>query len=287
MKIKLSIAAFIISIFFVLVGCNDESASSTNETARIQLKLIDAPDDRYEEVNIEIIDIQYNNSEDEEGWISLNPENGYPIKTDLTELVAGNSLLLADEIIPSGPINQMRLVLSDNNTLLIEGNDQLIDLDTPSAQQSGLKLKLNTDLEGGFSYTFILDWDVNKSIVKAGNSGKYILKPVIRVNLEVNSGSISGIVQGEVLDDDIEGALPLKDVSVMVYTDSDIYVGETYTNENGKFLIQGLDEGKYILKIETLDYADYQSEQSIMVNVGEITDAGVIELMIPVVVTEN
>ena len=286
MKIKLSIVAFIISIFFVLEGCNDESGSTTNETARIQFKLIDAPDDRYEEVNIEIIDIQYNNSEDDEGWLSLNPENGYPIKVDLTELVAGNSLLLADEIIPSGPINQMRLVLSDNNTILIKGNDQLVALDTPSAEQSGLKLKLNTDLEGGFSYTFILDWDVNKSIVKAGNSGKYILKPVIRVNLEVNSGSISGIVKGEVLDDDVEGAVPLNDVSVMVYTDSDMYIGETYTNEIGEFLIQGLEEGKYILKIETPDYVDYQSEQPIMVNVGEISDSGVIELMIPIAIAE-
>lgn len=281
MKIKLSIIAFIISAFFVLEGCNDESGSANNETARIQFKLIDAPDERYEEVNIEIIDIQYNNSEDQEGWLSLNPENGYPIKVDLTELVAGNSLLLADEIIPSGPINQMRLVLSDNNTLLIKGNDQVINLDTPSAEQSGLKLKLDTDLKGGFSYTFILDWNVNKSIVKAGNSGKYILKPVIRVNLEVNSGSINGIVKGEVLEDEIDGAVPLNDVSVMVYTDSDIYIGETYTNANGEFLIQGLDMGKYILKIETLDYVDYQSEEPIMANVGEIADAGVIELMIP------
>ncbi len=281
MKIKLSIIAFIISAFFVLEGCNDESGSANNETARIQFKLIDAPDERYEEVNIEIIDIQYNNSEDQEGWLSLNPENGYPIKVDLTELVAGNSLLLADEIIPSGPINQMRLVLSDNNTLLIKGNDQVINLDTPSAEQSGLKLKLDTDLKGGFSYTFILDWNVNKSIVKAGNSGKYILKPVIRVNLEVNSGSINGIVKGEVLEDEIDGAVPLNDVSVMVYTDSDIYIGETYTNANGEFLIQGLDMGKYILKIETFDYVDYQSEEPIMANVGEIADAGVIELMIP------
>jgi hypothetical protein len=282
MKNKLSILALVISVFVTLLACNEEDGGTKNDTSRIQLKLIDAPDEKYEEVNIEIIDIQYNNTEDDQGWTSLEPEDAYPIKVDLTELVAGNDLLLADDVIPSGSINQIRLVLSENNTLLLEGSDDYIDLDTPSAQQSGLKLKLNTELEAGFSYTFILDWDVNKSIVKAGNSGKYNLKPVIRVNLDVNSGSISGIVVAEVLDDEIDGAVPLNKAGVMIYTENDDYVGTTFTNEMGEFLIQGLDQGNYIIKIETLDYIDYETEEPIMVTVGEITDVGIIELIVPV-----
>ena len=280
MKKKLSIIVVVISVFATLFGCNEGSGGTKDETSRIQLKLIDEPDEKYKEVNIEIIDIQYNNTEDDEGWTSLKPVDGYPIKVDLTELVAGNDLLLSDDIIPSGSINQIRLVLSDNNTLLLEGSEEPIDLDTPSAQQSGLKLKLNTELEGGFSYTFILDWDVSKSIVKAGNSGKYILKPVIRVNLEVNSGSISGIVVAEVLDDDIDGAVPQDKTEVFIFTENDEYVGSTFTNDKGEFLVQGLDEGNYILKIVTLNYADYESEEPIKVTIGEITDAGTIELQV-------
>ena len=280
MKKKLSVIVVVISVFATLFGCNEGGGDSKDDTSRIQLKLIDEPDEKYKEVNIEIIDIQYNNTEDDEGWISLKPVDGYPVKVDLTELVAGNELLLSDDIIPSGSENQIRLVLSDNNTLLLEGSDNPIDLDTPSAQQSGLKLKLNTDLEGGFSYTFILDWDVSKSIVKAGNSGKYILKPVIRVNLEVNSGSISGIVVAEVLDDEIDGAVPQDKTEVFIFTENDEYVGSTFTNDKGEFLVQGLDEGNYILKIVTLDYADYESEQLIKVTAGEITDAGTIELQV-------
>ncbi len=280
MKKKLSIIVVVISVFATLFGCDEGGGGTKDDTSRIQLKLIDEPDEKYKEVNIEIIDIQYNNTEDDEGWTSLKPEDGYPIKVDLTELVAGNDLLLSDDIIPSGLLNQIRLVLSDNNTLLLEGSDDPIDLDTPSAQQSGLKLKLNTALEGGFSYTFILDWDVSKSIVKAGNSGKYILKPVIRVNLEVNSGSISGIVVAEVLDDEIDGAVPQDKTEVFIFTENDEYVGSTFTNDKGEFLVQGLDEGNYILKIVTLNYADYESEEPIKVTVGEITDAGTIELQV-------
>lgn len=268
--------AMVISLGFL--GCSDDKDSNT---VNLRLKLIDAPGN-YEEVNIEIIDIQYNSSENEEGWTSFTPVDGYPIKVDLTELIAGNDLLLTDEIIPSGMLKQIRLVLSDNNTLVIKGEAEPIHLDTPSAQQSGLKLKLNSELEPGFSYTFILDWDVQKSVVKAGNSGKYILKPVIRVNAEVNSGSIKGNLIAEVIEGDgVNGAVPLKDAVVNVYTIGDTYITGTLTDENGDFLIQGLEAGDYIIKIEHNSYINYVSTV-IKVMVGEVSDAGIIELIVPV-----
>ncbi len=170
LKNLMVIGIAIISIVFVQ-SCSDNN-ENLEDTARVQLKLVDAPGD-YLEVNIEIIDIQYNSSDDEEGWLSFTPESGYPINVDLTELIAGNSLLLTDQIMPTGLLKQVRLVLSNNNTLNVEGEEGLIPLSTPSAQQSGLKLKLDTELEAGFSYTFILDWNVQESIVKAGNSGIY------------------------------------------------------------------------------------------------------------------
>ena len=277
---KFSLIVAIVA-FIGFQSCSDDKDSGT---AKVQLKLIDTPGD-YLEVNVEITDILYNSSEDEEGWTSFTPESGYPINTDLTELIAGNSLLLTDEIIPSGMLKQIRLVLSENNTLVIEGEQPgetiTTHLDTPSASQSGLKLNLNTELESGFSYTFILDWDVQNSIVKAGNSGKYNLKPVIRVNAEVNSGSMGGKVIGEVEGDDIDGAVPIKDVIVSVYNTGDIYVAESLTDENGDFLIQGLDEGDYKIKIEQDGYLNYVSDESISVTVGVIKDAGTIELVVP------
>ncbi len=270
---KFSFIILTLFVFFGFQSCKND----TIDTARIQLKLIDAPGD-YLEVNVEIIDILYNNSENEEAWTSFIPVSGYPINIDLTELIAGNNLLLTDQIIPSGTLKQIRLVLSDNNNLVIEGEEPIsVHLDTPSALQSGLKLNLNTNLEPGFSYTFILDWDVNKSIVDTGNSGKYNLKPVIRVNTEVNSGSISGTVTGEVENDDIEEAVPLTNVSVSVYQD-DVYVAESLTDENGVFLIQGLDAGDYLIKIEQEGYDNYVSAAPITVIAGEVSQVATIEL---------
>ena len=266
-------------VFAFFLGCNNESDDSKlDETARIQLKLVDEPGD-YLEVNIEIIDIRYKTSdddeEDEESWTSFNPESGYPINVDLTELVAGNDLLIVDEVIPIGIMNQVRLVLSDNNTILIEGEEELIHLNTPSAQQSGLKLNLNQELEAGFTYTFILDWVLNESIVKAGNSGNYNLKPVIRVTAEVSSGSVTGQVI-ETIDDQPS---PMENVTVNLYNTSDELVTDTLTNESGIFVVQGLESGSYYIEIMEEGYENYESEL-IEVIVSQVTEIGTIELIL-------
>lgn len=271
-KLNSLLAICAIAAVFIAAQSCSETNESIEELARVQLKLIDAPGD-YLEVNVEIIDIQYRSSE-EDGWESFESETDYPINVDLTELIAGNDLLLTDQVLPSGMLGQVRLVLSDNNTLKIEGEDELISLSTPSAQQSGLKLNLDTNLEAGFSYTFILDWNVQESIVKAGNSGNYILKPVIRVNAEVNSGSISGNVV-EIIED-VETAM--ENVTVGVYDSGDEAVTETLTNENGEFLVQGLEAGSYTIKIAQQGYNEYISDE-IIVTVGNVVSTGTIVLV--------
>ena len=283
-KNVLLIATFIIALLG-LQSCSGDNDKVINNTARVQLKLVDSPGD-YLEVNVEIVDVLYNNSENEEGWISITPEGFTPTIVDLTKLIAGNDFLLSDVIIPSGMLKQVRLVLGDKNTLVIEGEQEgetaTTHLDTPSAQQSGLKLKLDTELEPGYSYTFILDWDVQKSIVKAGNSGKYILKPVIRVNTEVNSGSIKGKVVGGAMEGEgVDGTLPLKNAKVSVYTIDGTDITSTLTDENGNFIIRGLNQDDYKIKIEHIDYINYESG-IISVVVGEVSDTGTIELIVPV-----
>lgn len=263
------------------VSCSDDKTIDPENSSRVILKLVDAEGD-YDEVNVEIVDIQYNSSEEDTGWQSFAPEGGYPIQTDLTELIAGNELLLSDEVIPSGWMQQIRLVLSENNTLKLEDQEDLIPLKTPSAQQSGLKIKLNQELDPGFSYTFILDWDVQRSVVEAGNSGQYILKPVIRANAEVNSGSVSGIVVADLIGDESTELFPQEAVVVGIYNAEDEYVTETLTDAEGKFMVQGLSPGDYRIQIETLEYIPYVSPNPVSIAAGQVTNAGTIELQVPV-----
>lgn len=272
-----AVVAMIVMLGFQSCANDDDSSN----TARVQLKLVDAPGD-YLEVNVNIVDIQYNNSDSEAGWVSFGTPEDYPMNVDLTTLIAGNSFLLADQVIPSGMLKQIRLVLGDGNTLKVEGQETMMPLNTPSAMQSGLKLNMNTTLEGGFSYIFILDWDVQKSVVKTG-SGMYNLKPVIRVNAEVNSGSIEGNVSGEFLVNGLSNFSDLENAMVQVYTANGVYVTETGTNADGNFLIQGLAAGDYKLKIMNQEaYNDYESAL-ITVTVGTVITVEPIVLVLPTI----
>ena len=65
-------------------------------------------------------------------------------------------------------------------------------LDTPSGQQSGLKMNVNLTVEPDKVADFVLDFDACKSVGHArGNSGRYNLKPVIAVIPVLSDASAS------------------------------------------------------------------------------------------------
>lgn len=277
MKIKsIFLGMFMIVATFLFQSCNNTDAiNSTSNTSKIQLKLVDS-EGNYDKVLINIIDVQYNRNDDDMGWTTFEgftlPEIGAPLnRIDLTELIAGNSVVLTDQDIESGMLSKIRLILGEGNAIVLEGETDEIPLKTPSAMQSGLKLHMNTELVAGFSYTFVLDWDVQKSIVKAGNSGIYNLKPVIRVVAEVNSGTIKGRVAD--IDETMDGAepMPIEGVMLNAYAESDTLfetsIATSETNSEGLYMLQGLPPGNYILKVEKGDY-DTLTTESILVEVG-------------------
>ncbi|MBU2019870.1 MAG: DUF4382 domain-containing protein, partial [Bacteroidetes bacterium] len=99
--------------------------------------------------------------------------------SDLLELQNDVSVVLNDQVaIPPGKINQMRMILGSNNTIMVDS--VLYSLATPSAEQTGLKFNLNHDFKAKTDYEFIIDFEVFSSIVEKGN-GSYSLKPVIKV----------------------------------------------------------------------------------------------------------
>jgi hypothetical protein len=275
---------FLVAMIFAtlsFVSCDNNDSNDVN-TSSIQLKLVDA-EGEYEKVLVNIIDVQYNRNDGDSGWISFEgftlPNTDDPLnRVDLTELVAGNTLVLTDEDIESGMLNQIRLILGEGNAIVLDGETTEIPLSTPSAMQSGLKLHLNTTLEPGFSYTFILDWDVQKSIVKAGASGNYNLKPVIRAIAEVNSGTILGRVADA---EETETVLmPLDNATIYLFDETDSAflssIATTYSNDDGLFILQGLPEGNYLLKIEKSDYTPFSSTVPIEVTKGLETNVGTI-----------
>lgn len=108
-------------------------------------------------------------SEDDEGegrWITREV-NGTSI--DLTELQGANATLLENFSVPAGEYTQVRMVVGEINATLTDGSDQRVKL--PSGR---LKLTKPFTLGPDSSVDFVFDITVRK----AGNSGKYVLRPV-------------------------------------------------------------------------------------------------------------
>lgn len=222
-------------LVFVTFMLFNACSNDTTQMAQVKFILVDAPGD-YEEVNIDLKDVMINRTDDESGWESVG--NVVPGIYNLLEFTGGSEALIADTEIPAGELKQVRLLLGPNNNLKLKNGD-IVNLDTPSAQQSGLKLQFNTELFAGIAYSFVLDFDADKSVVKAGNSGKYNLKPVIRVTTEALSGAISGQV-----------TFPTE-VTALSVTATDVADNtktySTQTDENGVFFIKGVLAGSYNL----------------------------------------
>jgi len=231
MRKSIVVSTFFLSIvsLLILVSCKKNNGDGKG-TARLQVYLNDDPGD-YEAVYIDVKDVQINvTGSTDEGWQSLQGVKAAAY--DLLKLVNDDDTLLTDSNIPTGKIHQLRLVLGTENYVKIQGTTELIKLETPSAQQSGLKLNIQQDVQDGILYTITLDFDVSKSIVKTGNN-KYILKPTIRTILNAVGGSVRGIV------------MP-KDFQSAIYAVQGVdTVASTFSDTDGGYLIRGLPAGTY------------------------------------------
>jgi hypothetical protein len=231
---KYHLFLFLFALMSGLVSCSSDDSSGSDDKARVAVRLTDAPGD-YKHVNVEVEDVMIKTTaegEEEEGWVSLEGVNTGVI--DLLSLTGGVTELLADTEIEAGYVHQMRLVLGDRNTIVLnDGTEAEHVLKTPSAQQSGLKVSIGQELEAGKNYTFILDFDVDKSVVTTGN-GAFLLHPVLRVAAEADTGSIVGSVH------------PTTE-QVLVTVQSGSLHASAYTDANGNFQIHGLPAGSYKL----------------------------------------
>ncbi|RXJ52563.1 DUF4382 domain-containing protein [Gelidibacter gilvus] len=229
-------ATLLALITFFSFGCSDDdSTQDAQGKAKISIKLMDAPGD-FEHVYIDVVDVKIkvnDGSDGDEGWQSLKTINTGVY--DLLTLTGGVNVLLVDDFeVLAGTLNQIRLILGDNNTVVIDG--KTYPLKTPSAQQSGLKIKLNQTLLPNMAYTFLLDFDVDKSIVIAGNSGNINLKPVIRASAEASTGTISGSILQLGVQTHISATNGVEEIT-------------TYTDVEGNFLLVGLAPGNYTVNI--------------------------------------
>lgn len=224
-------AITMLSLVFIRCNENDDS-SSADGTSKVMVRLSDAPGD-YKEVNVEVKDVLIKSSSDsdDQGWVSIGKNPGV---YNLLDLTGGVTALIADGTITSGHLGQIRLLLGDNNTVVLKDGTTHA-LKTPSAQQSGLKLQVNYTLMADRTYEFLLDFDVAHSIVvQAGASDIYNLHPVVRVSTKETSGSIKGTISPALAGYQVQASVQVGTATVTAYA-----------NEAGVFQLDGLPVGTY------------------------------------------
>ena len=248
-----------LALVMMAASCSTEDSNSNvnPNKARLEVYLTDDPGD-YDEVIIDVREIRINMSSDSvNGWQTLSGVAAG--QYDLLKLVNDDDTLLAQVDLEPGRIHQMRLVLGPNNFVKVDG--QTYPLETPSAQQSGLKLNIQHDVSGGILYTLLMDFDVSKSIVQTGN-GRYILKPTIRTVMQAAGGTIQGYVR--------PFSFP---TAVLVFRGPNDTVAGTYSaTDNGGYRVRGLSSGSYSLHFMPNDPAYGDTVISgINVNTGQVT----------------
>lgn len=251
-----------ISGLFAFTAC-DKNDGAGGGTTKVEVRMTDAPGN-FDEINLHVKEIMLKSGEQsytfaaEANWFNILD---YRIGTNNPDI------LVASGEMPSGDITEIRLVLDDGNTIVVNGVEHA--LTTPSGQSSGWKVKLteNPVLVPGVTYTLLLDFDAAKSIVQTGN-GKYMLKPVVRGVTAATSGLISGSV------------LPLESYPEILAIRGVDTIGTVADPLTGTFTIGGLEEGTYSLKIipvDTLNVSD-STITNVSVSLGQNTNVGVIDL---------
>lgn len=85
--------------------------------------------------------------------------------------------LIASGDLDAGTISQIRLILGPGNTVMVDS--VIYPLIIPDNMLSRLKIQIDQKMDPGVSYTILLDFDANQSVIVNGNS-EYHLNPVIK-----------------------------------------------------------------------------------------------------------
>lgn len=243
----------------VVTGITFNSCNSDSDTKSYpyNVRMTDAPGS-YEEVNIDLQAVEIIGNDGQTVLLSTN--TGI---YNLLDFSNGLDTLIATSTLNDSDVEQIRLILGPNNTVVIDGVSY--PLTTPSAEQSGLKLLVNQTLQADIQNKILIDFDANVSVVETGN-GTYKLKPVLRTIVTAISGNINGSIT------------PIGTLATVSATSSTDVVYSSNVNAFGQFQISGLPQGTYTFTVTPILPFLPITQLNVAVVAGATTNLGIIAL---------
>ena len=239
MKFSKSLAlVFSLLILFFLSACGGGGGggdSDSGGTGTLSVSLTDSAGS-YKAVYISIEGVEVHtggNENNNKNWVTI------PMDLDtinLCDLTNGVFEELGSIRLSSGKYTQMRLILSNvpednelnilselhpsaNYVILDDTNNTVEDLKIPSGFQTGVKIVKGFTINANQTTEILLDFDASRSVVEAGNSGQWLLKPTIKVG-ELKEYSI---INGRVTDDSGNIGIPNALVSAQKFVSNAQY----------------------------------------------------------------
>jgi hypothetical protein len=171
--IKLSLLMLLASTA-VIMACQKENPNEAGGSSTLRIRMTDAPAS-YDEVNVDLkeVRVHFRDSADSAGWVSLPTNAGI---YDLLGLQNGVDTLIAQGLVPLGTVKEIRFVLGDSNSIVVNGQSHPLTI--PSGSSSGLKIKVNKKIATSLD-SLLIDFDAALSVKE--QNGNYKLMPVLKL----------------------------------------------------------------------------------------------------------
>jgi len=237
---------------FSLAACGGGGGSDGGQ-GTLSTSLTDSTTDEYQAVYVTIARVEVHHDDGGTWQTVAEPNKTY----NLLELVNGVRETLGIATLDSGNYTQMRLIIGETAeagalnifsvphpfaNYVIDLNDDVHELKVPSGTNTGLKVVNGFDINDNQTTELILDFDAMRSVVMAGSSGQYLLKPSVKVfeseDYAIVSGSVTDAATAPAVP--LDGALVTAQIADATQPDAKDQVvieAGTLTNMNGEYAL--------------------------------------------------
>jgi len=256
---RILIVMMVVCAGFGIQSCNKNKGASQGQ---MEVRMTDSPGD-FVALNVEIMKIEayLENS----GWVTINETTK---EINILDLTNGAEVTIASSTsVQAGVYTKLRLTFSGENSLTFNGanGSNTVNLSFSSTYSHQVEIPIHCEVSVGATSSILLDFNVGSSISESG--GGYTLNPVISEIVDPTTG-VQGNVNGSA-----KAAISLSNAS---------HNASTYTNANGYFMIKGVPDGTYLLKIEAKGpgevIASQKSIQNVTITKGQIKSLGSIQI---------